>query len=624
VAPGSTVQTIDVASLSSVQNLDGPWRFHFGDDPHFADPALDDSSWPSIRHNQPFEAAGIPTLPAPYIWTRIHLQVPTASGRLALSLYHACPYEIFVNGSSIASTPGVAARTFRHNASFPVALPSSGDIALAIRFFCGRYSSNRLPFARVSIGSSPSIQTATELDNLRDLLDGGTLANCAWLPVVLLLATTAMILYRAQRDHDEYLWFGILCLDFALYTVIGDNGFVSGWRSGTLPMIMLGAYTGWLCMAIQLEFVMRFSRVRRRWPIRILQGLILVGPVLAVTSTRNLYLLTLVIVLAAIIAVETVCLVSAYRRGMADAGLMLVPCTASAVINLVRWAALAFPAVVPWGRNFHFGPVSMPGNYFSSIPFNLGIIAVVLYRFIRVARDEERAASELEAARTVQQILIPDRTEQFPGFHVESVYQPAQQVGGDFFQILPVPSGGLLLVLGDVAGKGLPAAMLVAALVGAVRSLVRFTNDPAQLLEELNDHLVGRAGQGFSTCLAAHITPAGKVTLANAGHLPPYLDGREINLPGALPLGIASGVRYETCSFDLQPGNRLTFYSDGVVEAQSPSGELFGFDRSRELSIRPAATIVESARAFGQQDDITVVALAYTGVPDSVLASVSA
>jgi serine/threonine protein phosphatase PrpC len=102
------------------------------------------------------------------------------------------------------------------------------------------------------------------------------------------------------------------------------------------------------------------------------------------------------------------------------------------------------------------------------------------------------------------------------------------------------------------------------------------------------------------------------------------LDGREIDLPGALPFGIAPGVRYETWKFDLHPGNRLTFYSDGVVEARSPSGEPFGFDRSRELSTRPAATIVEAARAFGQQDDITVVALACTGVADSALATASA
>ena len=186
---------------------------------------------------------------------------------------------------------------------------------------------------------------------------------------------------------------------------------------------------------------------------------------------------------------------------------------------------------------------------------------------------------------------------------------PAQQVGGDFFQILPIPNDGLLVVVGDVAGKGLPAAMLVSVLVGAIRATAEFTHDPAALLSSLNDRLVGREGGGFTTALAAHIDAAGRVTLANAGHLPPYLDGREVDVPGAFPLGVASGAQYDLIRFQLAPGSRLTFYSDGVVEAQNSGGELFGFDRSRDLSTRTAREIAEAARLFGQQDDITVVAI---------------
>jgi serine phosphatase RsbU (regulator of sigma subunit) len=192
---------------------------------------------------------------------------------------------------------------------------------------------------------------------------------------------------------------------------------------------------------------------------------------------------------------------------------------------------------------------------------------------------------------------------------VESIYLPAQQVGGDFFQILPAGEGGLLLVVGDVAGKGLPAAMLVSVLVGAIRGVADYTTDPAELLANLNERLVGRAGGGFSTALVARISADGHVLAANAGHLSPYLDGEEIELPGALPLGVESGSRYVTTEFHLDPGSRLTFYSDGVVEAQSTKGELFGFERGRELSTEPASAIVEAARKFGQQDDITVVTI---------------
>jgi serine phosphatase RsbU (regulator of sigma subunit) len=165
------------------------------------------------------------------------------------------------------------------------------------------------------------------------------------------------------------------------------------------------------------------------------------------------------------------------------------------------------------------------------------------------------------------------------------------------------------VVVGDVAGKGLPAAMLVSVLVGAIRSAAHYTEDPAELLANLNDRLVGRAGDGFTTALAAHIAADGRVTAANAGHLSPYLDGAEVELPGALPLGVLSGARYEASRFVLAPGSRLTFYSDGVVEAQSTDGSLFGFDRARELSTASAAEIALAAQQFGQEDDITVVTI---------------
>jgi hypothetical protein len=230
-------------------------------------------------------------------------------------------------------------------------------------------------------------------------------------------------------------------------------------------------------------------------------------------------------------------------------------------------------------------------------------------RHIRVHTEMAKLEGEMAAARQVQQLILPERGESFPGFAVESVYQPAQQVGGDFFQILPACNGGLLIVVGDVAGKGLPAAMLVSMLVGSIRTTAEDTDDPVIMLRRLHDRLVGRAFGGFATALAARIASDGHVTIANAGHLSPYLDGREIELAGALPLGVEGGGQYETASFELGRGSRLTFYSDGVVEAQNQKGELFGFDRAQAVSAEPAAGIVKAAVQFGQSDDITVVTI---------------
>jgi serine phosphatase RsbU (regulator of sigma subunit) len=209
--------------------------------------------------------------------------------------------------------------------------------------------------------------------------------------------------------------------------------------------------------------------------------------------------------------------------------------------------------------------------------------------------------------------------DQCPGFKVECIYQPADQVGGDFFQQLSDGRGGMLIVVGDVSGKGLPAAMMVSVLVGAIRAEAAHGADPATMLQSLNNRMTGRSQGGFTTCLAAHIAAEGLLTIANAGHLPPYLNGEEIGVPGSLPLGIVSPAQYESTTLRLAPGDRLTFVSDGVVEAQAPPksksrpGELFGFGRTRDLSRLPAALIADAARAFGQSDDITVVTVEFSG-----------
>ena len=144
---------------------------------------------------------------------------------------------------------------------------------------------------------------------------------------------------------------------------------------------------------------------------------------------------------------------------------------------------------------------------------------IIVLRSTRISRQQAQLEGEMAAAREVQEVILPEAIETVPGFAVESVYAPAQQVGGDFFQILPSGEGGLLLVMGDVAGKGLPAAMLVSVLVGATRGIAAFTREPAEMLANLNERLVGRAGAGFATALVAHIAADGRVTVANAGHL---------------------------------------------------------------------------------------------------------
>ena len=209
----------------------------------------------------------------------------------------------------------------------------------------------------------------------------------------------------------------------------------------------------------------------------------------------------------------------------------------------------------------------------------LGILVVLLNRFARTSREQDRIAADLESARTLQQVLIPETLPTIPGIAIATAYHPAQEVGGDFFQIIPIPSGDTLIVLGDVSGKGLPAAMTVSLIVGALRTIVEFTSSPAEILASLNRRLHGR-GSGFTTCVALRISPSGLLTIANAGHLAPYLNGEELETDATLPLGLDPDLTVSERTRQTAPSDHLTLITDGVLEATDLEGQLFGFDRT--------------------------------------------
>jgi serine phosphatase RsbU (regulator of sigma subunit) len=246
--------------------------------------------------------------------------------------------------------------------------------------------------------------------------------------------------------------------------------------------------------------------------------------------------------------------------------------------------------------------------YFLVGDFELvAVLVILVLRFARTRRDEERMTSELEAARTVQQVLIPEEIPSIPGLALECIYKPAGQVGGDFFQILPTANNGALIVIGDVSGKGMPAAMAVSLLVGTVRTLAHYTRSPGEILTAMNQRMLGRSKDGFTTCLVLRLDPDGAATVANAGHLAPYLGCTEVPIESGLPLGLAAQAEYAESSFHLDKRGEITLVTDGVAEARAKTGELFGFERTASISILSAAQIAATAQAFGQQDDITVL-----------------
>jgi serine phosphatase RsbU (regulator of sigma subunit) len=152
--------------------------------------------------------------------------------------------------------------------------------------------------------------------------------------------------------------------------------------------------------------------------------------------------------------------------------------------------------------------------------------------------------------------------------------------------------------------------MNVALIVGTLRTLAETTTNPAEILAGLNRRLLGRS-KGFTTAIAVRISPGGEADLAIAGHLNPYLNGRELLLDAGLPLGLTAEAAYANTSITLAPNDTLTLLTDGVLEARNPkTQELFGFDRTLAISAEPAHAIAQTAQDFGQDDDIAVLTIA--------------
>jgi hypothetical protein len=234
-------------------------------------------------------------------------------------------------------------------------------------------------------------------------------------------------------------------------------------------------------------------------------------------------------------------------------------------------------------------------------------------RYFRTQTEKAMLESEMAAAREVQRVMVPETLPPVSGYSIESVYRPAAEVGGDFFQVIPLKSGSTLVVIGDVSGKGLRAAMIVSMIVGILRTITGLTEEPGEILAELNRRECGRTDSGFATCLVVRLDEVGgRLTMADAGHPPPYLNGTEVPFGGSLPLGMIEPAAYTQTELEMKAGDRLVLLTDGIPEARNADGELFGFPRVEALlrDCASARTVAEAARQHGQNDDITAISIA--------------
>jgi hypothetical protein len=391
-------------------------------------------------------------------------------------------------------------------------------------------------------------------------------------------------------------------------------------QSGLWETLWLGIANVALIEFVRLILHLRWSRWLMALEIAVFLGYF--GPNLAELGLLSVNVTMAVYFLPGLViqAVLPVLLIRGLIRGNRDARVVL---PAIAVVSAIAyWNFLSigsdiwhWPFRIPPLPVAHFGSYEMDlWNMWNAIYFITMLLFVVL-RTIGIARERARAAAELEAARVVQHVLIPEEIPAVPGFAFQSVYKPAGEVGGDFFQIAPIESGGALVIIGDVSGKGMPAAMTVSLLVGTFRTLAHYTQSPAEILTAMNVRMLARSHGGFTTCLVLRAHPDGRLIIANAGHIAPYLGGEELPIENGLPLGLSAASIYPESTFHLSLGQQVTLITDGVVEARDKSGGLFGFERTARISIQPADVIAETAQAFGQTDDITALTLVATAAP---------
>jgi phosphoserine phosphatase RsbU/P len=612
------------AQSSSVLRLPwSEWMTHLADDPRcsaVSDPAC---VW---------QGPGVPDRDKVDLWQRIDVTLPEelkAPQQLGLLILGAYPvYEVFVNGHRIGGSGNFETRNgpaeTRAILAFPSTVARDGHLTIAIHTL-HLYAGYPPRSAAPELGPLEQIRGLAGLDTLA-VLRAVWQEDLASL-IVLFVSPVFLVFYFIDRKAREYLWLAIMLGAYSLSRLpvsALDLGF------GSAMAISLFAVSIPLYRIAYVEFPFALMGKRVTLPFRILEAM-LAAMLIQFLVLLPMPMYTLQSVAAASNLVRTV---NNYGEIVSNvAWLMILPACFKSRRPEMRWIGASMTFMAFMDADAHLGfvwpSVFLRGGIatvlatatfrsYAYLAFAVAMLIAMAARFRRIETRNHAVEQELAAAAAVQGLLLSSTSAVHRAFAVETVYLPAGEVGGDFFYIVPEENSGtndnkgsgLLVVVGDVSGKGLKAALTVSAIVGALRD--HADHRPGAVLEHLNRVLCGQIS-GFVTCCAAHIVEDGTLTIASAGHPAPYLNGEEIETAPGLPLGLVAQSEWPEQTFKLERDERLTFVSDGVVEASKPDGELFGFERAKAVSTQSAESIAAIAKAFGagapQADDITVLAI---------------
>ena len=652
--------TVSVTLGQSVVALTGPWRFTVGDSPIdlktgkplWAEPDFDDSKWESVDLT-PKEGALDPNAGIAgyvpgwttrghsaywgYAWYRIRVRV-NAAGTQGLALEGPADaddgYQVYANATVIGSFgdftgPKPVVYNIQPARFLLPATGSDSTQLIAIRFWME-------PSSLIQTSDAGGMHTAPLLgekdavalhDEFRwvELVRTYLFTSIETVMFGLLSVVTFSLIFFDRSDR-AYLWMGALFLTTAAYRgggIVADlTTVVSANASNLIVNDILFTLSCGLCIMVWWVW---FGRRGPRWIPRLTAGLtalliisnifkdeVFYGIVSHQAALRFSTLSTVIRILLFGVLVRIA--VDGIRHRGLD-GWLFLPIL---LLRGVTWFWLEIIALFHVRLYYYpYGVWVSPGLIARLLEAGL-ISFLLLRRLLQSVKRQKEMALDVKQAQEVQQVLLPEELPQIAGLTIESEYRPAREVGGDFFQILPHPAdGSVLIIVGDVTGKGLQAGMLVALIVGAIRTAAQHDPDPLHVLQALNDRLCGR-GHAHATCLALRIAKDGEVTLANAGHIAPYLNGEPVAMEGALPLGMIEAPDLSVMHFRLAENDRLILLSDGILEAADAKGNLFGFERTKEMLSRAvsAAELATAAQVFGQQDDITILSLSRVNVKE--------
>jgi hypothetical protein len=605
--------------------------WHAGDDPGWVATNVDETGW------QPYSNWKSSTSD-PHLWVRCRVDLSVlrsvAQPAIQLSLYSA--YQLYLNGTLLGGEGNLGNGNSSLNSirSYPVpaqllsADSTSGTSTLALRITDRKANMNGGPYG--TIINSPLQLRAGDVPLLDALRARTALTNAVqYAPTAIsfgiigVLAVVLLGMFLYDRSRRELLLLSLGCLSLAALRINEFTSVLLLDYSISAGIVIVGL--GNIGMTLtQAPFY--YALAQRRMPRPLIALLVLLsmdsfpawisafwagnqpafmGPlILYFVRPSSLFAHTILSLIPFLVFWPYAAIP---RRMRPLAALCMLWSAADFVWFVLEMTAWNIPGVPDLFARWGLALLAARAVTTACV---LTALLALLFRDQRQA-TEERAlfAGEVHAARDVQQYLIPAQLPVTPGFSISSEYRPSREVGGDFFQVLPdLTDDSVLIVVGDVAGKGIEAGMLATLIVGSVRTASSFTSDPVRILGLLNERLCGR---GLVTCLALRIERDGNATLINAGHLPPYLNGKELAVEGALPLGAISGLHLPALHFTLAAGDSLMLMTDGVVEAQNARGQLFGFERITRLLREGSngAALAAAAQAFGQQDDITVLTL---------------